>query len=379
MRRVVLAANAICGAGGQGLNLVHMRAALEHDFDLFVFSRAGAGDRAVAVPAGRAARLIGRVPLLRRRRDWQTALDDMAFDDYVARHLPAADAFVGVVGQCATALRRAGRRGMATVLDVVNTHVDDFREHVERECRTFGAVSFLGETMYRRIREEYDRADLIRVMSRRAKRTFTERGIPDEKVVVATPPVDVASFPRARLEGHPFRIIYVGLLEPWKGVHYLLEAYARLGVPDAELVLWGGSGCRGMSRMIAAHAARDPSIRVRPVPVRQAGLDEVYGQATVLVHPSLAEGLSYSVVEAMACGLPVIVTENTGAADLVDDGVNGFVVRCADPDAILERLELMARERDRLPRMGAAAREAASHLSEAGFRVPLVRGIGALL
>jgi glycosyltransferase involved in cell wall biosynthesis len=115
---------------------------------------------------------------------------------------------------------------------------------------------------------------------------------------------------------------------------------------------------------------------VRPVEVRKAGYGEVYGKTSVLVHPSLADGFSYAVVEAMACGVPVIVTDNTGAADLVEDGVNGYVVPTADARAIAERLEYLHRHPEVLPRMGEQAREAVRrHLTPENFRRPLVSRI----
>lgn len=374
---LVLTANATSGAGGQGLNLRHMIEALEGAYDLTVFSRGPCRHRSVTVPAAWLSNAILRVPLLRRRRDWVGLASDLQFDRYVARHLPAARVFQGVVGQCAESLRAARRRGMNTVLDVVNTHVDDFAEHVARESRKFGLPSFIHPQMRSRIHREYQTADVIRVMSERAKRTFLARGFPEAKLVTATPPMDIASSPIARFEGDRFRLSFVGLLDPWKGFHYLLEAFDRLKLPGAELVLWGGPGSRAASRLIATYQARNPGILVRPISV-QGNFAEVYGSTSVLVHPSLADGFSYAVVEAMSCGVPVIVTDNTGSADLVVEGMNGYVVPVADVDALAERIAYLYRNRHLLPQLGARAREAASRLTPHAFRAPLLSRIGAL-
>ncbi|HSP79372.1 MAG TPA: glycosyltransferase, partial [Myxococcaceae bacterium] len=121
---------------------------------------------------------------------------------------------------------------------------------------------------------------------------------------------------------------------------------------------------------------RHRSIEVRPVEVRQVGYGEVYARTHVLVHPSLADGFSYAVVEAMASGVPVIVTDNTGAADLVEDGVNGYIVPTADPHALRERLEHLHQHPELLPRMGARARETVERiLTPENFRRPLVERI----
>lgn len=375
-KALVLAANAVARQGGQGLNLQHMMEALREDFELSVFCREAGGPRTHPVPPSRLSAALGRVPLLRRRRDWMVLASDLQFDRYVASRLPAGDVFQGVVGQCAESLRVARRQGLRTVLDVVNTHVDDFRAHVERESRKFGLKGNIGPRMYQRILQEYRTADVVRVMSERARRTFLARGFPEEKLVVASPPMDLTEFPQATFDTGVFRVGFVGLIEPWKGFHYLLEAWERLRLQDAELVLWGGPGSRAATHMLREFQARDSSLEVRPVEVRKVGYGEVYGKMSVLVHPSLADGFSYSVVEAMASGVPVIVTDNTGAADLVEEGVNGYIIPTGDARAIAERLEHLHRHPELLPRMGARAREAVRrHLTPDNFRRPLVTRI----
>jgi glycosyltransferase involved in cell wall biosynthesis len=213
-------------------------------------------------------------------------------------------------------------------------------------------------------------------MSERALQTFLRRGFDRSRLVVATPPVDLAEFPAAAFGGPRFRVSYVGMIEPWKGVQYLLRAWAKLGLADAELFLWGGSGSRAMTRLIARHQARSPGIHVAPVAMREVGYGAVYGSSSVLVHPSLSDGFAYAVVEAMASGIPVIVTDSTGAADLVVDGESGFVIPAGDPDAIAERLAYLAARPALLPEMGRRARDAVRRLTVEAFRAPLLRAVG---
>ncbi len=329
-------------------------------------------DRTI-IPASQLERLMGRVPLVNRRFDLLTLANDLSFDRHVARRLPAGDVFQGVVGQCATTMAVAKRRGMRAVLDVVNTHVDDYQEHVTRESRKFNRASFIHPWMRARILREYAEADVIRVMSPFAARTFEERGVSPSKIVVATPHLNVAEFPIARFDDPVFRIIFVGLIAPWKGFHLLLEAFDRLRLPGAELVFWGGPGARSISDFIREHQARNPRIHVRPVSIRKVGLAEVYGKASVLVHPSLSDGFAYVVAEAMAAGLPVIVSDNTGAASLVREGENGFVVPSGSVRAIEEKLEFLYRHRERLPEMGRQARLAAETLTLESFRAAMAK------
>ena len=378
--RCVVAANASPGLGGQGINLRHVIDALRNDFDLTVFARGTAeGLASQVVPESRLTSTINRVPVVRRLRDWGVLASEVHFDRCVATRLPATPLFHGAGGQCLRSLGVARSRGARTLLDVVTLHADAFAQAALRECARFGVRFPLRPALVDRMRQEYQVADRIRVMSERARATFLERGVRPERVVTVLPPLDLTGFPEARFPQAKFRVSCVGLLEPWKGFHYLVEAFGGLKDADAELVLWGAPGSRPVSRYLAERRAADPRIAVRPMQVGPGGFAEVYGRSSVVVHPSVAEGFGLVVAEAMACGVPVIVTDRTGAADLVQDGVNGFVVGAGDSGAILERLDHLARHPALVQQMGAAARETMRAQTPEAFRLRYVELLRSLL
>ncbi len=378
-RTLVLAAAARPRVGGQGLNLQQMIDGLSDAFNVELFAlEASPNARSRIVPASRAAGLVRGVPLLRRWRALHAGLEEEHFDRWVAAHMPRADVFQGAVGQCANSLRAAKQLGARAVLDVVNMHIDQLSAVANGECRRMGVSSPFSRATIARVRLEYERADLIRVMSRAARRSFVERGFDEDRLVVATPPLDGETFPVARFDQPTFRVAYVGLIEPWKGFHYLLDAFDGFPVRDSELIFWGGAGSRVLTRMLQRAQSRDSRIHVRSTSVRAAGLDEVYGKASVLVLPSLTDGFGYAAGEAMASGLPVIVTPDVGAADLVDDGVNGYIVPPRDPAAIRERLVHLANSPALLRRMGAAARDTASRFTLTAFRESWAKRLEAL-
>lgn len=346
-----------------------MAEGLREGFELSVFCCAPIGIAATqVVPASRAEAIIGTTPLLRRARGLKGHLSATHFDHYVAAHLPAAELFQGVTGQCAFSLRAARARGMRTVADVVTAHVDEFHEQAARECAAFGVRPPLSGATRQRMLDEYAGADLVRVMSERARRTFLDRGFPGDRIVAVAPHIDLAEFRVADFAAPKFRICFVGLIEPWKGFHHLIAAFNALRLPDSELFLWGGPGSRPVSNFLREAMARNPAIIIRPVEVRRIGYAEVYAKASVFVHPSLTDGFGYTVLEAMASGLPVIVTDGAGAAELVRDGHNGYVVPGGQSGPIAERLEHLYHNPEVVRRMGEAARRTAAELTLTRFR-----------
>lgn len=367
--RIIMSASAVPDQGGQGLNFRHMVEGARGDFDLRLFCRAEyPGVKTYIVPPSRVGQFIHRVPVLRRLRNWQNYLNETGFDRYVAEHLTKAEIFQGVTGQCLESLMSAKRLGSRTALDVVTLHIAEFGAGQDRECAKFGLRPTVHPWTRKRILREYDQADVIRVMSERARRSFLERGFDPQRVVTVPPPIDFDQFHAAEFHESKFRVSFVGLIEPWKGFHYLIEAFNKLRLRDSELVLWGGPGARSISQYLRHQIAINPAIVVKPVEVRSFGYGEVYGKSSVLVHPSLADGFGYVVAEAMASGIPVIVTDKTGASDLVVDGQNGYVVPAGDSQAISDRLAHLAGKPSLLKQMGQAARETARQLTMENFR-----------
>lgn len=151
----------------------------------------------------------------------------------------------------------------------------------------------------------------------------------------------------------PLQALYVGNATAMKGIHYLLQAVDRLQ-GKVELTIVGGYD--------NSDHLFDPYLKsvhfVGRVP--HGAVQDYLRKADVFVFPSLGEGLSLSVLEAMSYSLLCIVSENSGANDAIEDGVNGFVIAPHSVDAIVEKLIWCCENRDKLPEMGQAAYKAAT-------------------
>ncbi|MCY4536801.1 MAG: glycosyltransferase family 4 protein [Chloroflexi bacterium] len=148
-------------------------------------------------------------------------------------------------------------------------------------------------------------------------------------------------------------LVYAGVLIPRKGVHILLESFARLDHPLAQLHLLGHPENADYASELKKQAV-DLGIasRVRfHGAVSQKELAAYFGSARALVLPSLSEGLGRVVVEAMLTGTPVIGSRVGGIPDLIQDGENGLLVESGNVDKLTLALEkIYAADIERLGR-----------------------------
>lgn len=200
---------------------------------------------------------------------------------------------------------------------------------------------------------ELELCDRILVPSRVAYRSFAEFGLAEKTLVVPTA-VDSEFFcPASATEPRTiFRACFAGRVELAKGVGYLLQAWSRLALPNAELVLVG-SVKPEMSSLFAKYA--DASVRTTGT-VTPSVLAQIYRDADVFVFPSVNEGLAQVLLEAMASGLPIVASDYSGADECVTEGKEGFIVPVRDVDRLAEAILWCYQHRDELRGMGLAAR-----------------------
>lgn len=282
------------------------------------------------------------------------------YDKLAVRHLSSeSDLFVGWSSHCLNSLKQAQELGATTIVERGSSHIAHQTEILSEEYSRCG-LSFTATHpgIQDREIEEYDKADKISVPSFYVKKTFLERGISEEKIIHTPYGVDLDEFYQVPKEDSVFRIIHCGGIRLRKGVHYLLQAFYELDLPNAELWLVG-SIAPEIEPFLKKYQS-DKIVLKGQQP--QNKLYWFYSQCSVFCLASLEEGLAMVQPQAMACGLPVIHTTNTGGSDIVRPGIDGFCIPIRSVEAIKEKILFFYENPDKCTAMGNSASKRAQEL-----------------
>jgi starch synthase len=299
--------------------------------------------------------------LLEERSALELPLRSLAWDLDASLHLRAdlRDAAAPRVLHLSSGIARhsaeLGRRaGAKVIIDVRTPH------HRGRLADVAPAVARHGleyrlpnESNLRRLEAEYALADLLVCNSDYSRTSFLDAGFDEDRVVALPLGCSTDLFRPATAPPEGFTALFVGRNRYEKGLLDVLEAAHALRA-STRLRISGPPDAISLERSATVAATVE---FLGPITMQR--MPEVYRQASVFVFPSLSDGFGLVVPEAMASGLPVIVSDHTGAADLVTEGVDGFVVPAGDADALADRLQLLESDPDLVARMGAQARATA--------------------
>jgi glycosyltransferase involved in cell wall biosynthesis len=279
------------------------------------------------------------------------------FDGAVARLLDGT-AYNTVIAMPASAeetLRAARRSGRRGVLHLVNNH-PTYRNRCLRELALVpaGHHELVPDQVSARVQRELMLADFVLVPSRAIVSQLAAAGIPSEKVVLQAYGVDSAIFhppligPRPKPE-RPLCCLFVGSISHGKGVRFLLEAARRLQRWPVRFLLMG--------------PLRAPELLRYPPPnmVWTGGgshreVADAMSRADIFVMPSVEDAYPLVTLEAMATGLPVIVTNHAGTSEFITDGVDGLVVEAGKTDALVAAIQRLQEDQQRRRSIGEAAR-----------------------
>ena len=300
--------------------------------------------------------------------DWMVA----AFDRHVAKHhLENITAIYAYEDSAADTFATAKQRDIVCFYDLpiafhlTNRNIQAEEAELFPELAT--TMSAIKEPAWKidRKNREVELADHIFVASTFTQRSLLDIGIPKAKISVIAYGAPIEYFQPRPKQDHLFRAMFAGQVGTRKGVHYLLQAWQELNLPNSELLLVGSN--QFPSNWVSRYSDR---LRLTGS-IPHSTLNNYYSSANVFVFPSLVEGFGLVLLEAMACGIPIITTPNTAGADIITDGLEGFIVPIRDVEALKTKLEWCYCHPQELAEMGKSARKKAEQLTWANYRQQL--------
>lgn len=279
---------------------------------------------------------------------------DRLTDKRVAwRLIRGGTVFLGQAGISLCSLKKARHYGALVILDRTNSHILNQNQVWGQLLQAHNISWQPSSSRVTKVHlDEYHEADAILVLSKFARDTFVSYGVPQEKILICPSGIDAEKFRPHPQQKSEKAILFCGSISLKKGCHLLVELARRLQVSGAEIWL-AGSISPEMEKILGT---RPPNCRILPFHSQDA-LPELYRRARCFALPSLEEGLPKVVLEAMACGLPVVTTPEAAADEIVENGVTGFAVNSTDPEHLFQKCRLLLEKPELARTMGLAARK----------------------
>ena len=273
-------------------------------------------------------------------------------------------------------VKASGGRTVLCQMDPSRFEVDLVKEEETRWPGWAKHCAEVPESYIERREAEWSAADLVMVNSEWTMQALKRQGVPADKIVIVplayeVTPVEgrgtkdegfISSF-RSQVSffssKRPLRVLFLGQVILRKGIQYLIEAARLLKRVN---VLFDVVGSIGISEKGLASA---PGNMTFHGPVSRDRTKEFYRESDLFVLPTLSDGFALTQLEAMAYGLPVIVTSNCG--EVVTDGVDGLIVPASDPMALAEAIQLLIQDPEKLRSMSVAAKIKVAEFSLAGL------------
>lgn len=196
---------------------------------------------------------------------------------------------------------------------------------------------------------EYEICDYIVVPSSYSAKSFIEKGLSSKIKIIPLCNEKIIPYRKKTRTNGDFVVLFVGGNVYRKGLFYLLNAWNELKLPKSRLII------RSIIPKEFQYLVKGENISVIDHHISQNDLVRLYEQASIFCLPSIDEGFGMVVVEAMASGLPVIISENVGAKDLIKNGVEGFIVPIRDKEALKEKITFFYENPKITEEMGQAA------------------------
>ena len=275
--------------------------------------------------------------------EWQ----DGRFDQRVAKAIRrnGADILHAMPGQCRETFRECRRLQIPAMLNHASGPIRTQKALVAAEYERAGVDAGSAHRFNTRCEEreqaEMALADFHCVASSIVKAQLADEGVDPDRVFVIPYGADPGLFPkRHAAPTDRFRICFAGKLCLRKGIKTLLDTLELAGEPDWECKFYGGHSAETSDDFASYRGATEIALRGS---ISRTALADAMRSSSVLVLPSWEEAFGLVVVQALQSGVPCIVSDRVGAADLIRHRSNGSIFPAGNEDALLEELRFWER------------------------------------
>ena len=276
------------------------------------------------------------------------------------QQLEPFDIFVGWAHYFLGSMTQIRDKAKIVIVESGSCHIEEHEQLIVDECRKLNLpTNHLHPANRNKILAEYEASDYIMTPSSFARNSFLRKGFSSERILQIPCGMDLDFFADNSSIKRPdnfFRVLFVGQLQIGKGIHTLIEAWRRLGLDatKAELLLVGNM--QKDVRLLLERSSLPAGIRIISG-VSRTELKKLYAQSHAFVLPSLQDGFGMVIGEAMASGLPVIASMNTGAPDIIQSSEEGLLVPAGNIDALTDALLKLYGNKELRNTIGKAGRE----------------------
>jgi glycosyltransferase involved in cell wall biosynthesis len=280
---------------------------------------------------------------------------------------PDRDLFVIWSGFGLKTMRRIRKSNPKAVLIIErgSTHIGFQQEILRHAYRRFPELrpALPSHGIIDKELKEYEEADYISVPTDFVKKTFVDKKIPEDKLLVTPYGVDLSSFTpgKSSRETSKIEILFTGHFCVRKGAGTFLDIMDLLKEDSGFHFTIVGNLESGLKERLRPFIEKGILNYRDHVP--QAQLNEIYQSADIFLFPSYEEGMAMVLLQAMACGLAVIASPNSGAAMAIKHGENGYLAEPESREDILQILLGLRADKNLLNLIGHRARQSV----ESGF------------
>lgn len=211
------------------------------------------------------------------------------------------------------------------------------------------------EESIKRVYREINKADYFLAPSQVVKKSLVYCGVAEKKIKVVPYGTDCSKFQykKRSVQNGPLKLIFVGAVDYRKGIHHLLKVISRFDCNEVDVKLVGAYNSEDS---IYKKYHSEANIEFCGF-VTHDTLAEYYQKADVFVFPTLGEGFGMVVLEAMSCGLPVIISDVAGGNDTISEGIDGFEFEAGNDEQLYEKIKWFLDHREAIPDMAENARK----------------------